>query len=377
MRVTGQYETLGTLNHFIPHPLPPTEPSFQMDHSLIELYGKAMHQLGRLNEMAQRVPNIQRFIRAYVTKEAMLSSEIEGIHTTLIDVLSESTSDYHPNKETQLVLNYAKSLDVALDLVRNQKMPIVSRVILTAHQVLMSGGEGEKASPGAYRQQSVRVGQLVPPTAPHVPGLIKDLEVFTNSDETILPLIKAGLAHVQFETIHPFLDGNGRIGRLLIVLMMINDGLISEPILYPSYAFKKHHAEYYLALDRVRLQGDFEGWIRFYLQALIESAQDAWLRAKDIEALEKDLKEKITEDRLFLKTREDAFRFLSLLFQSPVIGIPEATELLGKSYNSVSGLMEKFEEIGILAQIREQRRNRTYVFKSYLDVLEKVYDAEI
>lgn len=373
MRVTGLYETLGSLSHFIPHPLPPKEPSFQMDHSLIDLYGKAMHQLGRLNEMTQRVPNIQRFIRAYITKEAMLSSEIEGIHTTLIDVLSESTSDFHPNKDTQLVLNYTKSLDTALDFVRNKNMPIVSRVILEAHKTLMQGGDGDKASPGAFRQQSVRVGQLVPPTAPHISGLIKDLEIFINSDDTILPLIKAGLAHVQFETIHPFLDGNGRIGRLLIVLMMINDGLISEPILYPSYAFKKHHAEYYIALDKVRSQGDFEGWIRFYLQALIESAEDAWSRAKDIELLEKNLKAKILEDRIFLKTREDALRLLSILFQYPVIGIPEASELLQKSYNSVHGLMEKFEETGILGQITEQRRNKTYLFKSYLEVLERVY----
>lgn len=371
MRVTGYYETLGSMKHFIPNSLPPSAPPFQMDYSLIDLYGKAMHQLGRLNEMAQRIPNIQRFIRAYVAKEAMLSSEIEGIQTTLIDVLSETTSDYYPNKETQLVLNYTKSLEVALDLVRNQNMPIVSRVILAAYQVLMSGGDGEKASPGSYRQQSVRVGQLVPPTAPHVPVLIKDLEVFINSDDSILPLIKAGLAHVQFETIHPFLDGNGRIGRLLIVLMMINDGIISEPIFYPSYAFKKHHAAYYVALDRVRLEGDFEGWIRFYLQAIIESAEDAWLRAKEIELLEKKLKEKIAEEQIFLKTREDAQRLLSLLFQYPVIGIQEAANHLHKSYNSVAGLVEKFESSGILHQLTEQKRNRSYVFKAYLETLEK------
>ncbi len=373
MRITGQYEILGSLDHFIPHGLPPQNPPFQMDHSLIDLYGKVMHQLGRLNEMTQRVPNIQRLIRAYITKEAMLSSDIEGIHTTLIDILSESTADFRPNKETQLVMNYTKSLDVALDLVRNQSMPILSRVILAAHQSLMQGSDGDKASPGMYRQQSVRVGQLVPPTAPHIPDLIKNLEVFINTDDTVLPLIKAGLAHVQFETIHLFLDGNGRIGRLLIVLMLINDGLISEPIIYPSYAFKKHHLEYYAALDRVRLQGDFEGWIRFYLQALIESAEDAWKRAKDIELLEKNLNNEIREDSLFIKTREDALQLLSMLFQHPVIGMPEATAYLGKSYNSVSGIMEKFEDRSILRQLTEQRRNRTYLFQPYLDVLVKVY----
>jgi Fic family protein len=373
MRTTGQYENLGSLNHFTPYPLPPQNPPLQMDDDLIELYGKAMHALGQLNEMAQRVPNVQRFIKAYCIKEAMLSSEIEGIHTTLIDVLSGSTADFRPNKDTQLVLNYTKSLDVALDFIRQKDMPIVSRVILASHQALMQGGDGERSDPGAYRQQSVRVGDLVPPSAPHIPRLIKDLEDFINANTTVLPLIRAGLAHVQFETIHPFLDGNGRIGRLLIVLMLIKDGLISEPVIYPSYAFKRNHQEYYVALDRVRSHGDFEGWVRFYLQSIIESAEDAWKRARNIEFLERDLKNKILENRLFLKTRDDALHFLSLLFTYPIIGVPDAAQHLGKSYNSTLALIGRFEEIGILHQHTEQLRNRAYIFQEYLDVLKEIY----
>ena len=149
---------------------------------------------------------------------------------------------------------------------------------------------------------------------------------------------------MQFETIHPFLDGNGRIGRLLIVLMLIKDGLLNEAIIYPSYAFKKHQMEYYVALDHVRSKGDFEGWIRFYLQSVIESAEDAWARAKDIELLEKELTREIMDSPLFLKIREDALNLLSLLFQYPVIGITEASQHLKKSYNSVGALMEKFIE---------------------------------
>ena len=373
-RKTGDYESLGSLNHFIPYPLPPNNPPFQMDYNLIELYGKAMHQLGHLNEMARRIPNIQRFIKAYITKEALLSSEIEGIQTTLIDVLSEPNTDFRPNKETQLVLNYTKSLEVALDLIQNQDMPLVSRVILAAHQTLMEGGDGDKASPGSYRQQSVRVGDHIPPTAPHIPNLIKDLETYINADTTTLPLLKAGFAHVQFETIHPFLDGNGRIGRLLIVLMLLKEGLLNEAIIYPSYAFKKHQMAYYVALDNVRSKGDFEGWIRFYLQSLIESAEDAWSRAKDIELLEKNLTKKIMENSLFIKIREDALDLLSLLFQYPVIGITDAASHLGKSYNSVGALIERFQEADILIPGSDQKRNRTYLFKGYLDVLEQVYD---
>ncbi|MBX9805551.1 MAG: Fic family protein [Alphaproteobacteria bacterium] len=372
-RKTGDYETLGSLNHFIPYPLPPSNPSFQMDYDLIELYGKAMHKLGHLNEMARRIPNIQRFIKAYITKEALLSSEIEGIQTTLVDVLSEPSSDFRPNKETQLVLNYTKSLEVALDLIQKQNMPLVSRVILAAHQTLMQGGDGDKASPGSYRQQSVRVGDHIPPTAPHIPQLIKDLETYMNTDTTTLPLLKAGFAHVQFETIHPFLDGNGRIGRLLIVLMLLKDGLLNEAIIYPSYAFKKHQMAYYVALDNVRSKGDFEGWIRFYLQSLIESAEDAWARAKDIELLEKCMTKTIQQSSLFVKTRDDALNLLSLLFQFPVIRITDAANHLGKSYNSVNTLMERFQELEILAPGSDQKRNRTYLFKGYLDVLEQVY----
>ncbi|MBM3468354.1 MAG: Fic family protein [Alphaproteobacteria bacterium] len=373
-RKTGTFEKLGNLNHFVPFSLPPQNPSFQMDYSLIDLYGKAMHQLGQLNEMAQRIPNVQRFIKAYITKEALLSSEIEGIQTTLIDVFSEPTSDFRPNKETQLVLNYTKSLEVALDLIQKKGMPLVSRVILAAHQTLMQGGEGEKSTPGSFRKQGVRVGDHIPPPAPHIPNLMKDLETYINADTTTLPLLKAGFAHVQFETIHPFLDGNGRIGRLLIVLILLKEGLLNEAIIYPSYAFKKHQMEYYVALDNVRFKGDFEGWISFYLQSLIESAQDAWLRAKDIELLEKNLTKIILESPLFIKTREDALHLLSLLFQYPVIGITDASNHLKKSYNSTSAMMERFMQLNILVPGSAQKRNRSYLFKGYLDVLEQVYN---
>lgn len=199
------------------------------------------------------------------------------------------------------------------------------------------------------------------------------MEIFINADDTIHPLVKAGLAHVQFETIHPFLDGNGRIGRLLIVLMLLKDELLSEAIIYPSYAFKKHHMAYYIALDNVRLKGDFEGWIRFYLQCLIESAQDAWQRAKDIELLEKNLNKTIMDSPLFIKTREDARHLLSILFQYPVISITDAAGRLNKTYNSTGALIDKFCELGILIQPLEQKRNRIFLFQSYLEALERVY----
>ena len=199
------------------------------------------------------------------------------------------------------------------------------------------------------------------------------LERFINQDQSLPPLIKAGLAHLQFETIHPFLDGNGRIGRLLIVLMLVDSNLLSVPILYPSYYFKKHHQEYYMRLDRVRSDGDFEGWINYYLKAMSECAHDAWQRAKEIERLESDLRDTVANNDLFSKIHEQAANGLSLLFQYPVTSISELSEHLQQSYNATAGLIKKFEQIGILVEVSSQKRNKLFKFKMYFDVLEKEY----
>lgn len=370
-RKTGFYEKLGNFDSFIPNPLPPHNPSFHMDSELTDLYGQTMHALGQLNEVAQRLPNAQRFIKAYVIKEALLSSAIEGIHTTLIDVFTQPLLDVKPNKDTQLVINYTQALEVALNMMQNEGLPISSRIILGTHKALMSYGEGDKADPGNYRRQPVRVGNLVPPPANHISALMADLERYINEDDSLPPLIKAGLAHVQFETIHPFLDGNGRIGRLLIVLMLIDSNLLKTPILYPSYYFKKHHMEYYKKLDSVRLDGDFEGWTRYYLQAIKESCQDAYNRIQEIEKLEQHISTLIQSEPQFNKVQEQALNTLTILFGSPVISINALATQLTKSYNTASNLINIFVECGILQETTEQKRNKLYRFQSYLDVLEK------
>ncbi len=231
--------------------------------------------------------------------------------------------------------------------------------------------EGDRASPGEYRKQSVRVGQLIPPPAPKVPELIAALEKYINNDDSLPSLIKIGLVHVQFETIHPFLDGNGRIGRLLIVLMLIESGLLSVPILYPSYYFKKHHLEYYQRLDGVRKQGDFESWIIYYLNAIKESSDHAYLRAKEIEALEATLKKQIEQDPLFQKMRTTALQVLNVLFQSPIISVKALSIGIGKAYNTADHLIEQFIEAGILRETEEKRRGKCYHFEAYLALLER------
>ncbi len=373
-RITGLYEQLGQLKYFVPSPLPPKDPSFKFSNELIDLYGKTMQAIGQLNEMALRLPDTQRFIKAYCIKEAMISSAIEGIHTTLIEIFTQEIFDStKANKETQLVLNYNKALGVALDMTQKQGFPVVSRVILESHLALMVGGDGEKASPGQYRKQQVKVGNLIPAPANKIELLISDLEKFINSDNSLPDLIKAGLAHVQFETIHPFLDGNGRIGRLLIVLMLINSGILLGPILYPSFYFKKRHAEYYQRLDAVRTDGDFEGWIYFYLEAIKEGALDAYKRAKEIESLEQKLRNKILKDKNFFKIKEVADQTLSILFQFPVISIKELKNKIGRSYNSSNSIIDQFVEAKILIETTKQKRNKLFCFQEYLILLDKEY----
>lgn len=376
LRQTGRYQTLGDIRYFIPHSLPPADPSFILNEELLSLYGQASFALGQLNEMSLRLPDSKRFIRAYIIKEALLSSSIEGIHTTLLEVYTSPLEDSKPNKDTQLVLNYTRALEAALKMINEENLPVTSRVLLKTHAILMASGEGDKFTPGQYRKQSVRVGSLVPPPAPEIPKLMTDLEKYINNSSELPALIRAGLVHIQFETIHPFLDGNGRIGRLLIVLMLIESGLLSSPILYPSYYFKKHHAEYYQKLDRVRTHGDFEGWISYYLKAIAESAVDAHNRAKDVEALEFRLKNEIQTDPRFSRMRDTAMVALTFLFMQPITRVSEMSHHLGKAYNTINSILKQFIELGLVSENVINKRNKLYRFDSYLSLLEKDYDFQ-
>ena len=365
MRKTGHYSD----NYFIPDPLPPHNPPFNFTTELATLYGDAMLQLSKLNEMIMYVPDVKRFMKSYVIKEALLSSAIEGIHTTLLDVYTQPLSESKPTQETQLVINYVQALEVAVQMMRQDNMPISARVILNAHTALIPTGESDA---GNYRKQSVRVGNHIPPQAVQVPQCMADLEHFINNDETLPPLIKAGLAHVQFETIHPFLDGNGRIGRLLIVLMLLDSGLLAEPILYPSYYFKKHHAAYYHYLDAVRLQGDFEGWITFYLMAIRDSSIDACRRAQDIAALKNDLMHKIVVDEN-AKMHDTRLKAVQIFFGFPIISIQELSTQLDMTYNTARSVILYFVDKGVLVEETGQKRSRFFRFKPYWEILEREY----
>jgi Fic family protein len=371
MRITGKYHTLGKVNYFIPYSLPPNNPLFEMNSEIMILYGETSFALGQLNEMSRRLPDPKRFLKAYVIKEALLSSAIEGIHTTIIEIFTKTVGESKINKDTQLVLNYTKALDAALKMLKEENLPLVSRVILGAHKSLMSCGAGDKSSPGVYRKQSLSVGELVPPPATEISNLIGDLEKYINEQSELPPLIRIGLVHVQFETIHPFLDGNGRIGRLLIVLMLIENGFLDIPIIYPSFYFKKHHLEYYQRLDSVRTKGDFEGWICYYLKAIRDSAFDAYYRAKEIEELEKKLKQLIREDKQFIKIRETAESVLGFFFTKPISSISEISQHLNKAYNTINNIIKHFVDLEIVVENTDNKRNKFYRFNPYLIILER------
>ena len=373
MRKAGTYEKIGDFDFFCPYPLPPKNPPLTLSPATMELHGKAMYALGALDARAKHLPAEQRFIKAYIIKEALLSSSIEGIHTTLVNVFTQPLLETRPDKNTQLVINYTKALEASLSLIQTEGLPLANRVILAAHKALMSYGEGDKYNPGNFRKQSVRVGNLVPAPAPQVPQLMKELEQFINEPAPISPLIASGLVHVQFETIHPFLDGNGRIGRLLIVLMLIQSQLLHTPILYPSYFFKKYQNEYYFRLDQVRLKGDFEGWITFYLSIIEQSSIDALKRAQDIEALREKVINTIKEMSLSASQKELRLKTLSILFQLPVINAKELSEQLGVAYNTARSIIDSFIASTILVNVDHKKRGSLYTFQKYIEILEKEY----
>lgn len=374
MRRSGTYEFIGDVKFFIPKPLPPKEPLFKMDSQTISLYGEVMLHLGKLNEMTYRLHDVDNFIRAYVYKEALLSSSIEGINTTLLDVFTQPLVKGRASKNTQLVMNYTKALYKALEMIKKDNFPIVERVIRGAHKELMSGGDGDQSNPGSYRKQTVKVGNLVPPPATMVHKLMAELEKYINMREGLPAVIRTGLVHVQFETIHPFLDGNGRIGRLLIALMLVDSGVLSEPIIYPSLYFKRRHFDYYKFLDGVRTEGNFEAWIQFYLSVIRDSAIDACRRARDIESLEEKVRDIILSDKKIGKGRESRLKAIPALFNSPVISIGELSSQINVSYNTSGKIIDDFIRLDLLLEEDKKKRDRLFRFKPYFEVLEREYD---
>lgn len=357
---------------YYPNPLPPS-PTITMDKEMIDLLIKANKEIGILENISKNIPNIDLFISMYVHKEALMSSQIEGTQATLEDVL-DPTIDENINVNVGDVINYIKALNYSVN--RLNELPLCNRLIKETHAILMGGVRGQDKSPGEFRHSqnwlgghgsSLKTARFIPPNVLDMKEALADLEKYINSDDDSMDvLINAGLIHYQFETIHPFLDGNGRIGRLLIQLYLMQKGVLSSPSLYTSYFLKKYRLEYYDRLNEVRRFGDYEQWLKFFLRALYESAENANLTIRQLVFLHEINVEII---RKFGRSSINALKLLNYLEANPIIELKKTSIDLGLTFATVSKLVELLINSGILIQYRGVHRNRTFVYDAYLHLL--------
>ena len=340
---------------FVPNPLPPTPP-IQLSNDLINLLVKANSQLAVLENIATHIPNVQLFVSMYVRKEALMSSQIEGTQATLEDILDPLLEE-NTNRNVADVVNYIKATEFAIN--RLKELPLCNRLIRETHAVLMSGVRGQEKSPGEFRTSQNWIGGQ---------GSSLNNAKYIHSEDQLDPLIRAALIHYQFETIHPFLGGNGRVGRLIITLFLMEQKILSTPALYISYFLKKNRIEYYDRMTEVRTKGDYEQWIKFFLQALIESAEDAITTIEELTALHDMNIALISKMGRISKNALLVFRYLET---NPIIDIRKTAEALDIAFNTTSSVITRLKELGILVQTSTGSRNRTFAYEAYLNILRK------
>lgn len=378
-RETGSYRTsiVGgeTIRAFVPHPLPPRRPPLKVEGRLAELYTEATASLGRLAIAGTMVPSASWFLYGFVRKEAVVSSQIEGTQATLQDVLTyEATRQSDRPADVQEVCNYVEALEYArAELARPKGLPLCTRLLCAIHQRLMKGVRGVNKQPGAIRVSQNWIGgtrpgnaRFIPPPAEAVPGALTDLERWIHESDPLPPLVRAGLVHVQFETIHPFLDGNGRVGRLLITLLVEHWGILSSPLLYLSLALKRHRQRYYDCLGAVRAKGDWEGWTAFFLECIREAADDGVDAARRLFTLLDTHRRKVARHPA---ATIPAVRLLDSLPDHPMITLAKAIDLLDTSKPTAAKAIEALCRAGVLHEITGKRRDRVYAYRDYLKVL--------
>jgi len=356
---------------FVPSPLPPNPP-LDLDSEIVELLLKASLQIALLEGLAVRIPSVNLFISMYVRKEALMSSQIEGTQATLEDILDPQL-DVNANRNVAEVINYIKATEYAI--ARMKELPLCNRLIKETHAVLMEGVRGQEKRPGEFRQTQNWIGgegsalknaRYIPPAPADMLNGMSDLEKYINADDTLDVLIRAGLIHYQFESLHPFLDGNGRMGRLLITLFLMQKGVLSTPALYISYFLKRNRIEYYDRLSEVRSKGNYEQWIKFFLRAVAESAEDAVAAIDKLTALHEGNMAVIDAMGRSSKTLR---RLLAYLEENPIIEIQKTAESLGTTFMTISGAVKRLLDAGILVQSSGERRNRAFSYEAYLRIL--------
>lgn len=358
---------------FVPTPLPP-KPSIELTEDMINLLIKANSQLAVLESLATRIPNVELFVSMYVRKEALMSSQIEGTQATLEDVL-DPMIEANTNRNVADVVNYIKATEFAIK--RLNELPLCNRLIKETHAVLMEGVRGQEKSPGEFRRSQNWIGgqgstlknaRYIPPSPDDMIEAMSDLEKYINADDELDALIRAALIHYQFETIHPFLDGNGRVGRLLITLFLMEKKVLSTPALYISYFLKKNRVEYYDRMTEVRAKGNYEQWVIFFLRALLESAEDATATIDELIALHDKNAAVISNMGRAAKNAMLVFEYLEA---NPIIEIRKTAEALSITFNTASSAIKRLADAGILVQTTNASRNRTFAYEDYLSILRK------
>lgn len=368
---TGNYinQLQGELRYkaFIPNKLPF---EVKMDTDLQILLSRADLAVGRLDGVADILPDVNFFILMYVRKEATLSSQIEGTQATFVDVLKAEAKieDTEVHKDVEEILNYIKSMNFGI--VKSQELPLSLRLIKEMHKKLLEGVRGEHKTPGDFRTSqnwiggvTIQTAKYVPPPHSKVMELMGNLEDYLYDKSPVPVLIKTGLAHAQFETIHPFLDGNGRMGRLLITYYLCEQGVLREPLLYLSDFFKAHKSLYYDKLTEYREKDDLEGWLKFFLEGVIETSQKAVETARKIIALREDSTNKVAK---LGRSTEKGIVLLKRLFKIPMVRIKDVEQITGLKNPNALSLVDKFVRMGLLKEITGNKRNRVYAFQDYI-----------
>jgi Fic family protein len=358
---------------YVPTPLPPDPPIVFLP--LIRLWEEANQALGRLDALSALLPNVSLILYTYVRKEAVLSSQIEGTQSSISDLLLYETSEAPgvPTDDVEEVSNYVKAMNFGLRRLRGG-FPISLRLFREMHAVLLSQGRGSDKDPGEFRRTQNWIGgtrpgnaSFVPPPPEQVMECMGALEVFLQTERPDFPLlIKAGLAHVQFETIHPFLDGNGRIGRLIIPLLLCASGVLREPLLYLSLYFKQHRSTYYELLDRVRTNGDWESWLEFFLTGIRDTAGRAVSDAQRTIAMFDQDRQKIQG---LGRPAASVLRVFEYAQRTPILSIPKAAEAIGISAPTVAKSIEYLRKLTIMREITGRQRRRLFVYDAYLAIL--------
>jgi len=362
---------------FIPAPLPPNPP-VDLGGQLRELLSESDYALGRLDGAVLTLPNPDLFVFMYVRKEAVLSSQIEGTQSSLQNLLAAEArlSDPDAPADVDEVINYVRAMNHGLK--RLAELPVSVRLIREIHAELMHGVRGGRLRPGELRTSQNWIGPggctlaeatFVPPPPHVVPEALADLERFLHTENSPPALVQVGLAHAQFETIHPFLDGNGRVGRLLITFLLTERKLLARPVLYLSHFFKRHRAEYYEHLQAVRDAGDWEGWIAFFLRGVAEVSREATQTAAAILRTREDYRGRITE-RLG-RAAANGHRIMEKLFDHPIVTVARVRQWLDVTPAGANNLVNRLVEIGVLREITGYARNRRFRFDPYLRLFEE------